>query len=203
MMNIPVHAKVFCADGSTGGHTSYVVLNPVTEQITHVVVKRSIWPEDERLVPIEMVTESAQDHIRLSCSKERLAEMDPFIETEFLEAEVPHYITDPFLLSWPYQQVDMERVQVEHERIPVGELAIRRGARVEATDGYIGHVDGFLVDQTSEHITHLVLREGHLWGQKDVSIPVSYIDRIEEDVVYLKLDKQGIENLPAATARQP
>ena len=32
-------------------------------------------------------------------------------------------------------------------------------------------VDELLVDPENEHITHLVMREGHLWGQKDVVYP--------------------------------
>jgi hypothetical protein len=200
MMDIPIHAKVLCAGGQPCGHTTYVVLNPVTETMTHVVVKRGVWPHDERLVPIELVTESALDHIRLSCSKDKLAAMDFFIETEFVESEVNQYLTDPYVLVWPYRYSETRRITVEHERIPVGELAVRRGARVEAVDGYAGHVDGFLVDESSEHITHLVLREGHLWGQKEVTIPVSGIARIEEDVVHLKLDRDSIEKLPAVPA---
>jgi sporulation protein YlmC with PRC-barrel domain len=196
MMDIPINAKVLCANGSTCGHTTYVVLNPVTERMTHVVVKRGVWPHDERLVPIELVTESAQDHVRLSCSQDDLAEMDTFIETEFVESEVTQYLTDPYVITWPFRFSETERVPIEHERIPVGELAVRRGARVEASDGFVGHVEEFLVDATSEHITHLVLREGHLWGQKDVTIPVSHIQRIEENTVYLKMDKAAIEALP-------
>jgi uncharacterized protein YrrD len=200
MMDIPINAKVLCADGHTCGHTTYVVLNPVIKTMTHVVVKRGVWPHDERLVPIELVTESALDHICLSCSKDKLAAMDSFIETDFIESEVDQYLTDSYVLAWPYRYSEMRRIPVEHERIPIGELAVRRGARVEATDGYAGHVDGFLVDENSEHITHLVLREGHLWGQKDVAIPVSDIARIEEDVVHLRLDKESIEKLPVVPA---
>ena len=48
---------------------------------------------------------------------------------------------------------------------------------------------------------HLVLREGHLWGKKDVTIPLDQIDRIEEDVVHLKLDKAAVEHLPSVRAR--
>jgi uncharacterized protein YrrD len=195
MMDIPIHAKVLCADGQPCGHTTYVVLNPVTETMTHVVVKRGVWPHDERLVPIELVTKSALDHIQLNCSKDKLAEMDTFIETEFIESEVDQYLTDPYVLTWPYRYSEMRRIPVDHERIPIGELAVHRGARVEAADGYAGHVEGFLVDESSEHITHLVLREGHLWGQKDVTIPVSDIARIEEDTVHLKLDKADIEKI--------
>ena len=37
----------------------------------------------------------------------------------------------------------------------------------------------FVADPQTGHITHLILREGHLWGQRDVVIPVNAIERIE------------------------
>ena len=90
------------------------------------------------------------------------------------------------------------QVLVEHQQIPPGELAVRRGTRVEAKDGYVGHVDEFVVNPKNDHITHLVMREGHLWGQKDVIIPVSAMGKHREDTdtVFLKLNKQQIESLP-------
>ena len=87
-------------------------------------------------------------------------------------------------------------VPVEHRQIPVGELAIQRGTRVEATDGYVGKVDEFVVDPLNSHITHLVMREGHLWGKKDVIIPLSALGKTQDDTVFLKLDKHQIEALP-------
>ena len=66
----------------------------------------------------------------------------------------------------------------------------------------VGQVDEFLVDPVSGHITHLILRKGHLWGQKDVTIPVSEIARVEEDTVYLKLTKEQIEALPTIPVRR-
>jgi hypothetical protein len=45
-------------------------------------------------------------------------------------------------------------------------------------------------------ISHLVLKEGHLWGQKLVTIPVSAFKRISTNRVYLKLSKEDIEKLP-------
>jgi sporulation protein YlmC with PRC-barrel domain len=85
---------------------------------------------------------------------------------------------------------------VDQKQIPPGELAVSRGTRVEAKDGYVGHVDEFVVNPKSGHITHLVMREGHLWGKKVVIIPVSLIDDTRKDTVYLKLDKLQIEVLP-------
>ena len=103
---------------------------------------------------------------------------------------------------WPYVLPEDEVLPVELERVPPGELAIHRGAHVRARDGRVGRVDEFLVNVADGHITHLVLREGHLWGQKDVTIPVSEIGRIEEDTVHLKLDKASIEALPGIPVRR-
>jgi sporulation protein YlmC with PRC-barrel domain len=61
----------------------------------------------------------------------------------------------------------------------------------------VGHVDEFVVNPKNSHITHLVMREGHLWGQKDVIIPVSAMGDVLGDIVFLKLDKQQIESLPS------
>jgi hypothetical protein len=48
----------------------------------------------------------------------------------------------------------------------------------------------------------VVLREGHLWGKKDVTIPVSEIERITDDAVYLKLGKKVIATLPTVAMRR-
>jgi sporulation protein YlmC with PRC-barrel domain len=193
-MDIPVNAEVHCADGPCGRST-YIILNPMTRRVTHLVVKEKRFPHTEYLVPIDYVVEATSQLIRLRCAGHELVTFEAFIEAEFVSSNFPEYAGDPYM-TWPYVIPEAETLPVEHERIPPGELAIRRGARVEATDGHVGRVDEFLVDPTNGYITHLVLREGHLWGQKDVTIPVSQIDHIEEDSVYLKLDKHSIEMLP-------
>ena len=203
-MDIPVNVDVHCTDGLCGRST-YVLINPVHKKVTHLVIQETEPSHIERVVPIEAVSETTHDVILLRYSRDELTKMDPFIQREYIRDKIPDpddvpigYIgTSPFLL-WPYRVPERtELVTVAHKQIPRGELAIRRGTQVEATDGRVGHVDEFLINPENDHITHLVMREGHLWGQKDVTIPVSEIDRIEEDIVYLKLDKDEVEALPA------
>jgi uncharacterized protein YrrD len=74
---------------------------------------------------------------------------------------------------------------------------------VEATDGTIGHVSEFMVNPANGHITHLILRRGHLWNTHEVTIPVTAIKSMEEDTVYLGIDKHAVENMPAAPAWNP
>ena len=201
MIEIPANAEVECVDGSCGRST-YIIINPTTKQVTHFVVKESRIPFTERLVSIDQVAETTSDQIRLLCSQDDLATFQPFIETEYIRIARPDYEAYPVLI-WPYAVPETnEWIPVERERIPPGELAVHRGAQVEATDGQVGRVDEFLVDPTSGDITHIVLREGHLWEEKELTIPVSGIEHIEEDTVHLKLDKQSIEMLPAVPIRR-
>jgi sporulation protein YlmC with PRC-barrel domain len=203
-MEIPVQAQVECTNGLCG-RSVYVLINPVTDQVTHLVVKEAV-SDTEYIVPVEFVTETIVDTIRLRCSKAKLKKMRRFIKTTFIEEQVPYTSLGGgnemygrgtyYYLPYVDPEVTMQ-VPVEHKQIPPGELAVHRGTRVEAADGYVGHVDEFVVNPKNGHITHLVMREGHLWGQKDVIIPVSAMGDTHDDTVFLKLDKKQIESLPA------
>jgi sporulation protein YlmC with PRC-barrel domain len=203
-MEIPLNAQVECTDGVCG-RSVFVLINPVTDQVTHLVVKEDSSPNTEYIVPVDVVTGTITDTIQLSCSKAELEKMDPFIKTEFVEEKVSEksvryggglYQASSFFYM-PYVTPGMTaQAPVEHRQIPPGELAVRRGTRVEATDGYVGHVDEFVVDPKNCHITHLVMREGHLWGQKEVIIPLSTMGDTREDTVFLTINKQQIESLP-------
>jgi hypothetical protein len=197
-MDIPVNAEVYCSDGLCG-HSTYIIVNPVSQQVTHLVVKDKRAPHTERLVSVKLITETTHNLVRLRCSREELDKMESFTETEYIREAIPDYeqYGDTYLV-WPYRVPEVtQTVAVQHKRVPHGELAVQRGVRVHASDGRIGRVDEFLVDPEDGHITHLILREGHLWGQKDVTIPVSEINHIEENKLYLKLNKHDVGKLPA------
>jgi sporulation protein YlmC with PRC-barrel domain len=200
MIDIPVYATVECADGH-GGQTTHVVIDPATRQATHFVVQEWRPLRTERLVSVDEVAEIKGDKIHLRCTKEELATMDLFVETEYIRVERPHYEDYPYLMG-RYVPVTTEWMPVKQERIPPGEVVVRQGAQVEATDGYVGRVGEILVDAETGEITHLVLREGHLRGQKEVTIPVSAIDRALEDTIYLKLDRATIGSMIAVPVRR-
>ena len=202
-MDIPINVEVLCAGKECGRSTS-LVINPINERVTHLVVTEKVFPNIERLVPVDKILASSPNSIQLRCSQTDLSNMDAFEETDFigagqLEASFPYNV--PYEV-WPYAMYEAMPVPLEHEHIPAGEVVIRRGTPVKARDGQVGKVDEFLVDPENDVITHLVLREGHLWGKKDVTIPVSEIDKITDEAVHLKLDKDAIETLPSVPLRR-
>ncbi len=203
-MEIPLNAQVECTDGICG-RSEFVLINPAIDRVAHVIVKEDSTPNAEFIVPVDFVVETIADTIRLRCSKASLEKMDPFTKTTFIEEEIHEKIFGygglyqmGLYYYLPYVTPDETISEsVETQQIPPGELAVHRGTRVKATDGPVGHVDEFVVNPENGRITHLVMREGHLWGKKDVLIPVSAIgDKPHADTVFLNLDKQQVESLP-------
>ena len=203
MIDIPVNAQVRCSDG-LAGHCSHVIVNPITRQITHLVVKSYRPPVSEYMVHLDQVEHTSPRLIILKCSGDDLEKMERFVLEEYLNTKVPDYERwrDGYL-AWPmvlpaagYYQYVNAFVAVEYENTPSGELSVHRGARVEATDGPLGQVDELLINSNNMHVTHLILRERHVLKHREVAIPVSQIDHADEDTVYLKLDKKSVEELP-------
>ncbi len=204
VMHIPINVDVLCA-GELCGRSTCLIINPVNGNITHLVVIENDFPYMERLVSVENIVDASLNSIQLRCNKAEFSHMELFKETDFVsggrfESSMLPYGT-PYLL-WPYSLYEGAPMLLEHEHIPAGEVVIRRGTPVNATDGQMGKVDEFLVDPKNDSITHLVLREGHLWGKKDVTIPVAEIDRITDEAVYLKLGKENVATLPAISVRR-
>jgi uncharacterized membrane protein len=199
MKSIPVEAKVVYADGAEA-ESRGVIVEGGTRNVTHYVVEDEhlARPPYERLVPVDQVEESTHDLIRLRCTQEEVGRMQPFTTTRYVLKGTHDYSlyeggegpgTSASTVGAPGKAQ-------EEELIPEGELAIRRGTRVEATDGYVGQVDELLAEEGTRVVSQVILAEGHLFGQREVALPLLAIDRAEGDTIYLRLDKAGIERLP-------
>ena len=148
--------------------------------------------------------------IRLSWSLAELHQAESFVQEVPADEEHMDMMSNAMVGSsvfGPYTSPDaaymveaLADATMEQEQVPDNELAIHQDARVEATDGTAGIVDEFIIDPETNKISHLVLRKGHFWGDRDITVPVNQIDRVEDDVVYLKMDKKAIGHLPAVRA---
>ena len=190
-MDMHLNAHVECLDGKIG-RLENIILNPKTERVTYLVVRGNDLQNTERLVPERLVKEASHDTVFLSINKKKFEGMKNFIQEEYIPSNITLYMAEQ--AGW-----DMgtpASVFVEHEAVPAGGLIVHKGAKVLATDGHAGRVDDFLVEKKTGRITHLILLEGHLWGKKDISVPVNQIDRYEDGNIYLKIDKNGVEALP-------
>ena len=203
MTDIPLKAKVQCSD-SACGKTTNVVLNPVTHKVTHIVMEdKSFGDNRTRMVPAGNIASTTQTQITLSCSKDEVARMKPFITTNFIqESPSGKAYTTGDAYTYPHVINDTAYASVDERHVPLGELEVHVGMQVEASDGKVGKLDELVLDKDSGDITHIQMREGHLWGAKDVAIPVSAVDFTDEKTVYLNIDQKGVGALPAVKVKR-
>ena len=218
-----IGAQVSCSDGAVG-KVSRVVIDPVAKALTHLVVEPGLRQGPSRLVPLDLVIGGGGGgEVRLSCTKAEFENLEPAEETKFIPR------TTSFgsfgagdVLSWPYYGAgglgDLDGIggaggvgaedgspvprEVTYDTVPVGDVSVRRGQPVLATDGAIGHVQGLVVRPDTGHVTHVLLQEGHLWGRKEVAIPISAVDTTV-DGTQLKITKKAVQDLPPVNVSDP
>lgn len=89
-----------------------------------------------------------------------------------------------------------------YDSIPPGKVAIRGGDHVHATDGDIGQVKGFLTAPGTHRLTHVLLQKGHIWGHKQVAIPISAVARVDAGI-QLSITRQQVKDLPPVKLDHP
>ncbi len=199
-----IGANATCSDGLCG-EIIRVVVDPVARTVTHLVVEPKHRRGLGRLVPLDLVDVTTGD-VHLRCSLGEFAKLDAAEETQFLAGTEYAGYEPQDVLSWPYYAgggmsggmgVGWEDIQqtVTYDALPVGEVAIRRGEPVHATDGEIGRVQGLVIDLRNHRVTHVLLQEGHLWGRKEVAIPIGAVVGVDNGIE-LRINKQQVQELP-------
>jgi sporulation protein YlmC with PRC-barrel domain len=217
-----IGAEVSCSDGVCG-EVRRVVVDPVARAVTHLVVEPKYRRGHGRLVPLDLV-DDATGEIRLRCTKAEFEKLDPAEETQFRPGSGwPGYEgygseQGGAALFWPHYGLDLgdgtglsssagpgrgnTMRAVTYDSVPLGEVEVRRGDHVRATDGEIGRAQGLVIDPRNHQVTHVLLQEGHLWGSKEVAIPIGAVTGVE-DGVQLNMTKQQVEDLPSVAIDHP
>ena len=186
-----IGAKASCTDGPCGEVTR-LIFDPAAQTVTHLVIKPEHEAGRARLVSLDLVGTAAGE-ITLRCTLAEFGRLDRAEETEMVEGRASGL--GPEGARAPMGIPKATRTVVE-EVVPLGETDLHPGEPVHAVDGEIGHVQGFMVDEAHQ-VTHVLLKEGHFWGRKEVAIPVSAVTGME-DGIRLSLTRKQVEDLPPA-----
>lgn len=210
-LQFTIGAEVSCTDGVCG-RVVWVVVDrgAPTWVITHLVVEPTHRAGLGRFVPLGHVrsVDAGSGTIALDCTTEQFEQLDSAEVTEFLPSSgaYPGYgpaqlIARPYYTSEPHLTGDMAPATsltvTSDAPLPdeQNDVAVH-SARAHATDGDIGQVEGLVIDPRNHQVTHVLLKEGHLWGRKDVAIPLAAVKEADDEGIHLSITKQEVGDLP-------
>lgn len=192
MAEFTLGARASCPDGFCGV-VSRTILDPAARTVTHLVIGPR-HGTGGRLVPLDLV-EAAAGEIRLRCTLDEFGRLDPAEETELVDGGYGDVGAMGMGGSVPGMGLGYSTPLVVEHAVPLGDIEVERHESVHAVDGHIGQVEGFVVDPADQKVTHVLLKEGHLWGRGQVAIPVSAVASVDAGI-RLNITKQQIEDLP-------
>ena len=203
MLTVVLGGAAVCSDGYRG-QVQAVVLDPAAGTATHLVVEPEGRSGLARLVPLDLV-DAVAGEVRLRCTEAEFQDLAAAEQTlaEFtLGYEVPVQLLPPGWRGTGGPVTEGGTIPRIPERetidvVPPGEVEERGGGHVHATDGEIGQVRALRIDPASRQVTHVLVREGHLLGRKDVAIPYGSVQGFD-DGIQLSITRQQVRDLPPA-----
>lgn len=209
------------------GELGDIVVDPIAKTVTHLVIEPHRKHRLARLVPMWMI-ESNKSEPDSDTLVEDEGSSDSDIITIQLDVAHIHQLqaasfadyvryTDPIdlgeqwdigtedVVSTPYPEIDAGlwggdgRMNIEYDRIPRGEVEIRRRSTVASSDDHeLGHVVGMVVD--GEDVTGIAVRSGIPGRRHDSFVTMDKIAGVRNDRVLLSIERDDFKKLPTTEA---
>ena len=205
------NATVLAMDGTPIGSLERVVVNPGNKVLTDIVVRTgNLINHDEKVVPIELVSETADDQILLDERAGGLERFPSFEEEQLVgEHGETNNSSDPMVeaplmpgylaISAPIPAHKKQIItRIEHN-IPHGTVAMKEGAIVVTADGKnVGKVEGVFAEPIADQITHLLIAQGSLLVREYKLIPADWMTTLGEESIRLGVNKSMVDKLAEA-----
>ena len=195
-----IGADASCTDGVCG-KVSSLVIDPRARTVTHLVVNDHQL--QGRLVPLNLVgIDATTGQIRLRCATAEFEKLHPAdVTVSLLDNDADPENSNDQVLLYSVGRRLLDPPSVTYDTLPSGEVAVRGGDHVHATDGGIGQVQGLVIDSGSHQVTHVLIQEGHVFDRKDVAIPIAAVTGVNQNGIQLNITKQQVKDLLPAYHR--
>lgn len=166
-------ARVLALDGQEAGTISRVVIDPKTKEVTRLVIHTGVVMTHDKVVPVNLVGVDEQEHLMLRLYVNQLEQLPDFEETHYLpvkQAELQRSyqgappVLPPAVYRYPPYRGTVEipypeppYAQVTQSNIPVGKVALKKGAKVVSADGEDFDVERVLTSPQTDHATHFII----------------------------------------------
>ena len=216
-MQFKKNCNVLTHDKNTVGQVDRVVIDPATDEVSHLVVKKGFFFTEDRVVPITDVEITSEKTVILKKNAAAPDDYPEFDETHYIpNAEVEDFdqrqtdearrllwyhaaVKAPFLKSAPYPSPKKPLYYKKtHRNIPADAVALEEGADVTDTEGeHVGTIEDIYAEEKTFKITHVLVSTGMIKKDKKL-VPVDWIKDIVDDAVQLHINTRVFENLPNA-----
>jgi uncharacterized protein YrrD len=207
--------RVYTSNNQTVGIVDRVVIDPLTKDVSHIVVRKGHLFNEDKVIPLNLIVTATEDKVTLQEDGVNFQALQPFEEIHFIpvvededyeheaEEDFPHRV----LPLYPYQPIGGTPVNyavtpypytTETERhIPENTVALKEGAQVISADAkHIGKVERLFVDARNNHATYVVVSHGLLFKDRKL-VPTTWIKSVTDDEVQLSVKAHILDTLAA------
>jgi uncharacterized protein YrrD len=214
-MQLKEGMSVFTRSGEEIGKINRFVLDPATNEVTHIVIQKGWLLPEDKVVAFQTVASTDDDKIVLNEDIGDFDELPPFEETYFVRAseDDPNRTNDPLIPYTPayywypahpalgssgmapgYYVLPPSETK---RNIPEDTIPLKEGTDVISADGeHVGDVERLVVAPDSNQVTHLVISQGLLFKDRKL-VPVHWLKLVEEEKVHLSVPTRLLERLPS------
>jgi uncharacterized protein YrrD len=203
-------AGVYTPGDEQIGEISGFVLDAKTNEVTHLVVKKSTFFPEDKVLPFDMVRTTDDDKVILNQEIEDVDELPSFEETHYVRTRgvdpdarydygvMPAYYWYPphGFAGYPVGYYGWPRTETV-QNIPEGTSPLEEGANVMSSDGeHVGDMESLFVDGDTNQVTHFLISQGLLFKDRRL-VPAHWVNTVSDDKVHLSVSKEVLESLPA------
>lgn len=211
---------VYTSDQRDAGTIDRVILDPATNEVTGLVIRKGWLFTDDKVVPVGLVNSATDERVTLRDTEHDLDMLPEFEETYYVPADEYEYAAEgaapgryapplydypPAGTAWwgyggyfgePSQAYEPNVAARVEKHIPEGTVAVREGARVISQEGdQVGDVEDIFTDEATNRVTHIVVSRGLLFKDRKL-IPSNWLKISGEDEVILNVRTSVVEALP-------
>lgn len=209
---------VFTPGGEEVGRVNRFVLDPATNEVTHIVIQKGWLLPEDKVVPFDMVSSAAGDRLVLTEEIGDFDELPSFEETHFVRATGegpddltptadPKYQNTPAYYWYPSQSnIGYPGIGLGHYAWPSGEktrnipentVPLKEGTDIMSADGkHVGNVERLFIEGDSNQVTHFLVSQGVLFKDRKL-IPAHWVKSVDEESVNLAVASNVLERLPS------
>ena len=212
--------SVFTPAGREVGTINRFVLDPETNEITHIVVQKGWLFSEDKVIPFDRVRSTNEDKVVLDLNVNDFDQLPPFEETHYVgisdrdraarTTPAEAYPADVFVpgFYWypPYGFAGNQayglpyytwpRTETE-KNIPENTVPLKEEAKVITSDEkHVGNIGRLMVEQNTGKVTHFVIAEGLLFKDRKL-VPANWIESASEDEVRLSVSSDVLNRVPS------